>query len=262
MKFFEHPFLGLVQGLTEFLPVSSSGHLAVIENLFGFKPYYISFDIFLHVATLFAVLFYFHKLIWKLIKETRFLGQFSIKEGPRIIILLIISTAVTGVIGVLGKHLVYSSFGSSKLIAVCFFSTGILLFLSERYKHAEKSINEIPLWHGIVIGLFQSFALMPGLSRSGLTIAAAFFLGWNKEKAFEFSFLLAVPAILGAVLFDIGKIEDWANIFSFSSIVGYIVAFASGLLALRWLRSFVLGKRLHLFSYYLFVIGIAVLIFV
>jgi len=240
--------LGSVQGLTEFLPVSSSGHLVIIQNLFGLGSE-IGFDVLLHFATILAILVYFRKDILEMFK-----GVCGKSEtGLLYIKAIIIGSVPTAIIGLVFKDTFEEKFSQPKTVLVMLLITGVILFFASKYSRGKsgKDIwsNKIPDF--LLIGILQGIAIMPGISRSGMTIAAALLLGFKKDWAFKYSMLLSIPAVLGAGILELDKIE--LNSFS---VYGGIAAFIVGIVALQILSKFVIKEKIHIFSYYLWVTGI------
>jgi undecaprenyl-diphosphatase len=263
--------LGIIQGLTEPLPVSSSAHLVIIPALIpGFHQPSIFFDVVLHLGTLVAVVFFLRKdiagIIASLLPET---GLRSLLPGVtgeeritnrRLALLIIVATFLTGVIGVLFKDRIERLFESVETTAVMLCITGILLFLSDRVKKAEREKNAMNLTDGIVIGLVQAVALIPGISRSGSTITFGIFRGLERKTAAKFSFLLSIPAIAGAAVL---KAADMTQIPAGDLIAmgaGFLSAAGTGFLALKLLFVMINRTGLGFFAYYCWFAGAATLI--
>ncbi len=246
MKYF---FLGLVQGLTEFLPISSSGHLVVFENILKVHFPGITFEVFLHVATLTAVIIY----LWRDILEIFQFKKYSLSEQP--ILLIIVGTIPAGIVGLLAGDTIEGLFESVKWVRVFFIINSVIL-LSTRWTLGER--EKITIRDAILIGIAQSFAILPGISRSGATITAALLLGIKPSKAFSFSFLLSIAAISGAAIL---KIKDLSGVaLSSGYLVGFLSALISGLLAIVILKRVVLVRKLHYFAYYTFFLGLLLFI--
>jgi len=263
--------LGIVQGLTEFLPVSSSGHLVLLQNWFGIQEPPVHFDVMLHVATLMAVVWMFRKRIDViLIDAGRECRAIIKKEQPfswnprgalRYVLLLLIGTVVTGVIGLTFEDWFESMFSNSVGVGFALILTGaVLLFTLRAPKEGPVlSTDQMPLWHALVIGAAQGMAVMPGLSRSGTTIAVALLLGLNRSLAVQFSFLLCIPAILGVAAKEVCSCRNPmpTNVL----LVGMLAAFGAGYACLAVLRFFVRRGRLHWFAFYCIPLGLVVLFF-
>lgn len=263
MNVFQAFLLGLLQGITEFLPVSSSGHLAVVQYLFHLEEVPLIFDVCLHVATLFAVVLFFRKQIFDLIAVfirlvTR--KQLENDKPKQIMILsLVIATAVTGVLGIISSIFIEDI--PLKFVCVGFIVTGILLVFAtwfDKNKKQEISGDEtINVKQGLWCGLAQGLGTLPGISRSGSTISGALLSGVNRKTAGEFSFLLSIPAILGAFILEAKDLGEMTSVVSVSSLlVGCASAFLAGLGALFVLMKLIKSGRLGYFSIYLIPLGI------
>lgn len=239
---------GLVQGLTEFLPVSSSGHLVLVHKFFGFAEPSIFFDICLHAATLIAVMLYFGRDIASLIREKNFKWLFyiAIATVPAVLAALLFEDRISGF------------FTSPGRVAFMLMVTGTVLLVGQvalwRRDTAGEKLSFLP---ALVVGIAQAFALLPGISRSGMTISSALAGGVKAEEAFKFSFLLAIPVILGATLYkaltvDLGTVMA-GNAMNYFA--GMAVAFIVGFLSLHLLWKIVKGKKLYIFAAYCFLLG-------
>lgn len=256
MTWFEALILGLIQGLTEYLPVSSSGHLAIGSALFGIEgEENLAFTIIVHVATVLSTLV----ILWKEI-EWIFKGlfKFQMNDETRYVINIIVSMIPIGIVGVFFKDKVEAIFGSGLLIVgCCLLVTALLLSFSYYYKPRQK--EKISLKDAFIIGLSQACAVLPGLSRSGTTIATGLLLGNSKEKLAQFSFLMVIPPILGEALLDALKMmkgEDIAgDIPAISLIVGFLAAFVSGCVACKWMINIVKKGKLIYFAIYCTIAG-------
>lgn len=256
MTWFEALILGLIQGLTEYLPVSSSGHLAIGSALFGIEgEENLAFTIIVHVATVLSTLV----ILWKEI-EWIFKGlfKFHMNDETRYVINIIVSIIPIGIVGVFFKDKVEAIFGSGLLVVgFCLLVTALLLSFSYYYKPRQK--EKISLKDAFIIGLSQACAVLPGLSRSGTTIATGLLLGNSKEKLAQFSFLMVIPPILGEALLDAIKMmkgEDIAgDIPAISLIVGFLAAFVSGCVACKWMINIVKKGKLIYFAIYCAIAG-------
>ena len=256
MTWFEALILGLIQGLTKYLPVSSSGHLAIGSALFGIEgEENLAFTIIVHVATVLSTLV----ILWKEI-EWIFKGlfKFQMNDETRYVINIIVSMIPIGIVGVFFKDKVEAIFGSGLLVVgFCLLVTALLLSFSYYYKPRQK--EKISLKDAFIIGLSQACAVLPGLSRSGTTIATGLLLGNSKEKLAQFSFLMVIPPILGEALLDALKMmkgEDIAgDIPAISLIVGFLAAFVSGCVACKWMINIVKKGKLIYFAIYCAIAG-------
>ena len=261
MEWFEALILGLIQGLTEYLPVSSSGHLAIGSALFDIKGEdNLAFTIVVHVATVFSTLV----ILWKEIDWIfRGLFKFEMNAETRYVINILISMIPIGIVGVFFKDYVEAIFGSGLLIVgCCLLVTALLLTFSYYAKPRLK--ENISMKDAFIIGLAQACAVLPGLSRSGSTIATGLLLGDNKAKLAQFSFLMVIPPILGEALLDGMKMMKGeavaGDIPALSLIEGFIAAFVSGCLACKWMINIVKKGKLIYFAIYCAIAGTATLV--
>lgn len=257
MSWFEALVLGIVQGLTEYLPVSSSGHLAIGSALFGIEgEENLAFTIVVHVATVFSTLV----ILWKEIEWIfRGLFKFQMNSETRYVINILISMIPIGIVGVFFKDTVEAIFGSGLLIVGCMLLVTAAL-LSFSYYAQPRQKENLSMKDAFIIGLSQACAVLPGLSRSGTTIATGLLLGNNKAKLAQFSFLMVIPPILGEALLDILKLvkgEDIAgDIPTLSLVVGFVAAFLSGCLACKWMINIVKKGKLIYFAIYCAIAGL------
>ena len=256
-EWFEALVLGIVQGLTEYLPVSSSGHLAIGSALFGIQgEENLAFTIVVHVATVFSTLV----ILWKEIEWIfRGLFKFKMNAETRYVINILISMIPIGIVGVFFKDTVEDIFGSGLLIVGCMLLlTAALLAFSYYAKPRQK--ESISMKDAFIIGLAQACAVMPGLSRSGTTIATGLLLGNNKAKLAQFSFLMVIPPILGEALLDVMKAVKGeavaGDIPALSLVVGFIAAFVSGCIACKWMINIVKKGKLIYFAIYCAIAGL------
>lgn len=256
MTWLEALILGLVQGLTEYLPVSSSGHLAIGSALFNIDgEENLAFTIIVHIATVLSTLV----ILWKEI-EWIFKGLFKcqLNDEARYVLNIIVSMIPIGIVGVFFKDKVEAIFGSGLLVVgICLLITASLLAFSYYCKPQQK--EKISLKDAFIIGLAQACAVLPGLSRSGTTIATGLLLGNSKNKLAQFSFLMVIPPILGEALLDTLKMvkgEDIAsNISTASLIIGFLAAFVSGCIACKWMINIVKKGKLIYFAIYCAIAG-------
>lgn len=253
--------LGIVQGLTEYLPVSSSGHLAIGSYLFGIDgEENLAFTIAVHVATVLSTLVILWREIGWLFKGA---VECKMNDETRYLINIIISMIPVGIVGVFFKDTVEEIFGSGLLIVGCMLLlTAALLAFSFFAKPRQK--QDISWRDAFIIGIAQACAVMPGLSRSGSTIATGLLLGNNKEKMAQFSFLMVIPPILGEALLDIIKAmsgeEAFGGISAPALIAGFIAAFVSGCIACKWMINIVKKGKLIYFAVYCAIVGVLTLI--
>lgn len=264
--------IGIVQGLTEFLPVSSSAHLVFVPQIMG-VPSSLAFDTVLHVGSLVAVVVYFWNDIIHIIKSfvSSLLdiprGKFKkgIKEDQfkKLAWLVIIGTIPAGLAGILFKDFFEGLFNNIPAVGFFLIITGFLLWGSERISQrisAKKSLNEMTLKNSLIIGIFQALAIAPGISRSGATISAGLFLGLERELAARYSFLLSIIAILGAALVQAKDINSLMDINSAVLIAGFLAAAISGYVAIKIVLKLIKERSLMIFAYYCWIIGALALI--
>jgi undecaprenyl-diphosphatase len=251
--------LGVVQGLTEFLPVSSSGHLAVLHQLIAPLPATetAAIDVALHAGTLAATLLYFHRDLLAMLAALR--APAAGGWHGRWIWLLALASVPAAVVGGLWRHQIEAMFTSLPFVGVSFLVTGTLLFVAGRMPHTTRDEADVNARDALVVGTFQSAALLPGISRSGFTIAGGLLSGLRGDVAARFSFLLGLPAVAGAELVEVRTVLTLDTSEVRAVVVGAFVAGMTGLVAIRWLLRLLGAKRLHYFSYYLWSLGILVL---
>ena len=266
MTILEVIVLGILQGLTEFLPVSSSGHLVLMQHFLGIKESQVFFDVMLHFGTLGAVIIVYHQLIGALVR-TSFLalvqGDFyqhplsTIGKTPhlRLIWFLLLGSIPTGLIAVLFKDSLEAIFGKPIVVACMLIITGIILQLSRLGQKRPRAEAPLRAWHTPLIGIAQGLAITPGISRSGSTISISLLLGLSPQVAAQYSFLLSIPAILGAVII---KLKDVGEITIAPAVIvaGTLTSFIVGYIALRLLLAMLNRGKFSIFSYYCFALGI------
>lgn len=291
MSILQSIFLGILQGIAEFLPISSSGHLAIAQHLFNLKEIPLLFDVMLHLATLLAVIIYFRKKIAKLMQAffrlffNRKAGKsdnadsFSDSENSdgltgndrlsqKTIVAIIIATFITGVIGIATSKFIPEM--PVKVICAGFILTALLLIISDLLQKKRSSGNcagngdytGISAKQAAVIGLMQGVGTLPGVSRSGSTITGALLSGVKRSDAGEFSFIVSIPAIFAAFLLEAKDLGEVASSIGFVPLLcGCVAAFVSGFAALAWLMKLIKKGRLVWFSAYLIPLGLAGLLF-
>lgn len=265
--------LGLVQGLAEFLPISSSGHLALLQYFFGIESESIlSFAVLLHLGTLVSVFIVYWKDIIELVAELCYVIRdiFTGKglgtkknETRRMGYMIIVATIPTGIIGILFNDLFKSFYTTLIPIGIGLLITGTILWIAERLNLSRKGIREMKFRHAIFVGICQGIAITPGISRSGSTLFGGLISGLNRELAVKYAFLISIPSILGSVLLEAPAAfkEGMDMSLIVPILVGVIVAAVSGLVAIKSMISFVSKQKLCYFSYYTWVLGIAVIIY-
>ncbi len=253
--------LGIVQGLTEFLPVSSSGHLVLVEHfLKTTADNNLTFEVFLHLGSLLAVLIFFRKDILELLKSLVYYKDPGYKDNRKIVLWLMIGTIITGIIGVKFNDLFESLFSNPLLVACMLSITGLILFFSDKIKKKGVNLPEMGWKRAAIIGLGQSIAITPGISRSGTTIAFSLFTGLQRSQAARFSFLLSIPAILGANLKEFSNFKALDSGLFLDYILGFLAAFISGYLVIGFLLKIINAAKLKIFSYYCWSISVITII--
>lgn len=281
MSLLEAILMGIIQGVTEFLPVSSSGHLALFKIMFNVEDVGLLFDVILHLGTLIAIFAVYYKDIWKMICEgcaivadvCRNIGIFfsniaNKKKGGyhrvvcngyrKFVMLVIVSTIPTGIIGVLDADLVEMASKILIVPGICLILTSILLLIADRCKNGEKLPRQVTYSNAFIIGIAQGVATMPGLSRSGTTIAACLLSGFDRRFAVKYSFIMSIPAVLGSLVFELPEL---ANV-SFSNseivyyLVGMVVAAVVGYICIKTMLYVVRQKKFTGFAIYCFLVGV------
>lgn len=264
MEWFEAFILGIVQGLTEYLPVSSSGHLAIGAHLFGMSgEENLTFTVAVHVATVLStVVILWKEIVWIFAD----IFKWKWNEGMKYTVNILVSMIPVAIVGLLFKDKVEEIFGSGLMVVgICLLVTAALLAFSYFARPRQRE-NISPL-HAFIIGIAQALAVLPGLSRSGSTIATGLLLGNKKERLAQFSFLMVIPPILGEALLDVkdmaelGVSQAMAGLSPVALAVGFIAAFVSGCLACQWMVNLVKKGKLIWFAIYCAVVGIATIIF-
>lgn len=253
-------FLGLVQGLTEFIPVSSSGHLVLLHNALGVSNGGLSFDVALHVGTLVALLIYFYKDLLQLGASL-----FKKTKQTKLAYMLLMATIPAAIVGVLLEQTAESTFRSATLVSVNLIVMAFIMLLAERYSKSVKNkvkLDKATPKQAMTMGLSQAVSIVPGVSRSGSTIVAGLFTGLDRVSATRFSFLLGIPITLGAVAKVFTGEDAISTIRSEKTffIVGVITAFLSGIFAINFMLKYLSRHSLNLFAYYRIIIGVAALL--
>lgn len=244
MDIFKAILLGACQGLTEFLPISSSGHLLIFQKIWKLNPD-IPFLLYLHLGTSFSLIFFLFTLIKREIKNKNYLLLLKVIIALIPIILIVI----------LFKNIIEKTFSNFYLLPYFFLISSLLIFFT---KYAKEKFSSIDYFQSLIIGIFQILGIFPGISRSGSTIAGALYLGIKKEEGFYFSFLLGLPTIIGANILEFYK--KTAFLFTPPYFLGFLSAFLFGLFALYFLKYLVIKKKFYYFSYYLFFLSLLLFI--
>ena len=282
MNIIQSVFLGIVQGVTKFLPVSSSGHLAILQNIFHIDTgSTMLFDILLHLGTLAAIFIVYHKDIGKMIVEFfKMIGDLffnlrifflnkihgtSLKyrrvvhnNYRKFVVLILVSTIPTALIGLVGKQLVAAASNTLLIPGICLLMTGILLLIADNSPEGRKLPKEITCKNGLLIGIAQGLSTLPGLSRSGTTITACLLCGMDRRFAVKYSFILSIPAVLGAAVLEIkdAAAESVTAGTLGVYLVGMVVAAVVGYICIKALLIVVRGKKFKYFSWYCFAAGV------
>jgi len=248
-------FLAIVQGITEFLPISSSGHIVLFENIFGSADGNIILEVVLHFGTLISILIFFKKDIFKIINGALKGEKDSIRYGLQVVI----ATMPVVVFILLTKifDLKIESLFVLKTLMFTYLANSIILYIT---KGSEGIKNNITYSLAIVMGISQVFALLPGISRAGITICTALLFGFNQKSAAKFSFFMAIPALLGALIFTMGDIYTQSEIEVHSLILGFLFSMITGLLALKLLFRILENQRLWMFSFYSILLWLIVIL--
>ena len=273
MSYFEAVILGLVQGLAEFLPISSSGHLALLQQWFGIREdNVLLFTVLLHVGTLISVFFIYWKDIWELIVELCLTIKdlctgkgLRLEERPvrKLGVMIIVATIPTAIIGVLFGDFFDSLYTSVIPIGVGLIITGFLLIFAEKMGEGNRGIQQMNFRNAIFVGLVQGVAICPGISRSGSTLFGSLICNLDRKFAVKFVFLISIPSILGsAVLEAPDAIKAGFDMAQLGPVlVGMAVAAISGLVAIKTMIKVVSGKKLSYFSYYVWALGLIVVLY-
>ncbi|MEW5804987.1 MAG: undecaprenyl-diphosphate phosphatase [bacterium] len=269
MSFMQSILLGIIQGLTEFFPVSSSGHLVIIESFF--KNFYrpgLLFEILLHLATLLPVVIYYRKELYKILEglwdwkadSATLLGS----PGRKLLFMLFIGSIPTAMIGFAFKDLFEQLFSTPFLVLLALCITGGLLWFASRRPHTDRPLEDMTIRDAVFIGIFQGLAITPGISRSGATIAMGLFCGLDPEASAAYSFLLSIPAISGAALLEM---KDSVHLLwqpeshLMVMLAGALFASIVGYLAIRYLVKLLAMKRLSFFAWYCWFFALSVGLF-
>lgn len=249
MNMLEAIILGVVQGIAEFLPISSSGHLVLFQKLFGIDEPGMLFDVILHIGTLIPIMVVYWSDIWELIK----------KPFQKYVYMLIIATLPAVFVGLFFEDYIDALFATGQLLGFGFLFTGIMLMYADKKTTGQKTEEDMTYADALFIGCMQGIAVMPAVSRSGSTISGALFRNINRESAAKFSFLMSIPVIGGALLLqilDIAKgdvVLEQINYLNY--FVGFVASTVSGYFAIRFMLDVIKKAKLKYFSYYVFVLA-------
>lgn len=271
MTVLEAIIYGVVQGVAEFLPISSSGHLALVQNFFGTKgtEEFFTFNILLHFGTLIAVFIMYARDVWSLIQgffslvARPFNGRLREKldSGERLFLMICIATAVLVPAAILSDKVELLS-GYSYVIGILLIVNGVMLFVSDRLSRGDGTLSDSKLRRGFFIGLFQLCGVLPGISRSGSTITGGLFCNLRRSEALRFSFLMSIPAILGANILELFSDGEglFADVGVTTCLVGMATAAVAGVFAIKLLRFFAAKKSFTPFAIYCLIVGVAAIV--
>jgi undecaprenyl-diphosphatase len=270
MSLGEVALLSVVQGITEFLPVSSSGHLVLAQTYLGLSEVPVLFNLILHLGTACATVLVYYRIIGVVFRDLGMLIFPAREERKKILergnvklaAYIALSTLCTAVLGLLFKDRITSFFHKPLSVSFFLFFTGIMLLLTKYIRNSDKQIGDLSMHAPVIIGGAQAVAMLPGVSRSGITISTGLFLGMERSFAGSYSFLLSIPSILGASLVEVVQsgdmlysIEGKQSVFLLS-LTGFIISFATGYIALQFLLSFLRKGKLYAYAFYCFALAI------
>jgi undecaprenyl-diphosphatase len=270
MRFIDVAILSVIQGITEFLPISSSGHLVLAQTYLGLEDVPVLFNLILHLGTACATILVYYRLIGDILRD---LGSWVIKTGEerrevlqrgnvKLAGYIILSSAFTGVLGFLFRETIKSFFFRPLSVSLFLFLTGIILFITRFIHHKGKQIGDLGIHTPLIVGGAQTCAMLPGVSRSGVTISAGLYLGMERSFAGSYSFLLSIPSILGASIVEVTQSADTLHSISGAqstlllSITGFLLSLIAGYFALRFFLSFLQKGKLYTFAYYCFSVAL------
>jgi len=243
----KYSLLGIVQGLTEFFPVSSSGHLVLLQRVFGFSGEEVALSIVLHLGTLLAVTIFFFPDILKALRT------------PRLLFYIFVVTLITGIIGILAKDFFESLFSSIKFLPLAWFFTAGLLLATRKFMAGKR--EAVNFKDAVILGLTQAVAIVPGISRSAMTISTLLFRKLDAKNAFSFSFIVSLPAILGAALLEARKIDFAIKANPINLASGFIFSLLAGLASLWILKKILIKAKFYYFAYYCLAAAVITFIF-
>ncbi len=243
MSIIEAVTLGVIQGITEWLPISSSGHLVLYQQIAKVDTPFL-FDVLLHFASLLVILVVFRQRIGEILRSSKYIRN------------IILGSIPIALAGFLGRDIIEASFSSTRVVAVALIITGFFLFLT---RFSKERTTEVSPLKSMAVGVAQALALFPGISRSGATISTGMLLGINREKSAEFSFILAMPAILGATLFEVFRIESVEKDLIIPVLIGMIISFVVGYFSLKFLLKVIQRGKFFWFSVYCIALGLVLI---
>lgn len=268
LHYIEAIIFGIVQGITEFLPISSTAHIIIAELLLGYNFPGLAFEIYLHIASVFAVMLYFRQELKSVVKG--FLSYFKEKTAENKVhfnfgLYIIIATVITGGLGILLKELVEETMKTPAFIAGALSVTGTALILISRIQNYGTRVEkDMTVRDSVIVGLGQTLAVLPGISRSGSTLVSALWAGLDRDTAVRYSFLLVIPVILGSTVLALGELSSamWAAIGTGPMIVSFVVSFVFSWIGIVWLINFLKYGRLMYFAFYCYIVAYMVYRFV
>lgn len=262
MSAIEAIVLGIVQGLTEFLPISSSGHLRIVPALFGWEDPGAAFTAVIQLGTMAAVLLYFRKDLWSIARATlASLRDRQARKDPnaRLGWFIIFGTIPIGILGLAFKDQIENEFRTLELIGGALIVFGFVMLLAERVSRRDRQLDELTLRDGLAIGCAQALALIPGVSRSGATISAGLFLNFDRTAAARYSFLLSVPAVVLSGLFELRHIGEGGGAPAGATVLATLLAFVSGYASIAFLLRFLVRHSIGVFVAYRWVLGAGII---
>lgn len=245
---FKYTLLGIIQGITEFLPVSSSGHLVILQKLLGIGGNKVALIVVLHLGTMLALIVFFFRDILKLLTDIKML------------LFIIVVTIITGIIGISGKDFFTRLFSAPKIVAGALIVTGIILLFTKKFMHAKSEILDIK--DALILGLAQGLAIIPGISRSGITISTLLFRKVERKTSFRFSFLASIPAVFGAAILEAKDIGLLSKIDFKNFTWGFIFSFIAGIFSLWLLKRIIDKAKLYYFGYYCIFVALLILLLI
>jgi undecaprenyl-diphosphatase len=267
MNFFQAILLGIIQGLTEFIPVSSSGHLVLSQYYFGIEATQdITFEVFLHLGSLLAVIIFFRKQIWDLIRSLFYwmpnLRNEAHRKNRAIIVYLIVATMATGIFYLIFNNILKGAYENPLLVSFMLLITGAMIFASDFIKTTSVPASNIGFLKSLFIGLAQGLAIFPGISRSGSTITAALFCGVKRKDAAHFSFLLSIPAILAANISEFSALMALDSRSLHMYLAGFVASFLAAYLVIAVLIRIIQAGSLKYFAYYVWLIALGSIFYI
>jgi undecaprenyl-diphosphatase len=256
--------LGAVEGLTEFVPISSSGHLIIARSIFGLQSADgLSIDAVLQLSAALALFIYFRKDFWALIQDTIFwiIGKSVAAKQKVLILAIILGSVPAGILGLLLEKRMETTFRSVEIVAYTLIAGSLLMIFAERWGSRIQLKRPLSVWRGIQIGFYQCLALVPGISRSGATISGGLILGLSREEAARFGFLLSFPIIFASGLLKLYELIKGGEFHSFGSsiVLGMMASFAFGLASIHYLLKYLRSHSLWVFIAYRFLVALAIL---